>query len=27
VAHYPDYASYATWTERIIPVVILEPIG
>ena len=27
VAHYPDYASYATWTDRIIPVVILEPIG
>jgi len=27
VAHYPDFASYATWTDRIIPVVILEPIG
>jgi len=27
VAHYPDYASYATWTDRIIPVVILEPVG
>jgi len=27
VAHYPDFASYATWTNRIIPVVILEPIG
>jgi len=25
VAHYPDFASYATWTERTIPVVILEP--
>jgi deazaflavin-dependent oxidoreductase (nitroreductase family) len=25
VAHYPDYASYETWTERVIPVVILEP--
>ena len=27
VAHYPDFASYATWTDRILPVVILEPIG
>ena len=27
VAHYPDYASYATWTDRVIPIVILEPIG
>lgn len=27
VAHYPDLASYATWTERVIPVVILEPIA
>ena len=27
VAHYPDFASYATWTDRIIPVVILEPVG
>ena len=27
VAHYPDFASYATWTDRIIPVVILEPIA
>jgi deazaflavin-dependent oxidoreductase (nitroreductase family) len=27
VAHYPDYASYATWTDRVIPVVILEPIA
>ena len=26
VAHYPDFASYATWTDRVIPVVILEPI-
>jgi len=25
VAHYPDFASYETWTERVIPVVILEP--
>lgn len=25
VAHYPDFASYETWTERFIPVVILEP--
>ncbi|MBT8467494.1 MAG: nitroreductase family deazaflavin-dependent oxidoreductase [Deltaproteobacteria bacterium] len=27
VAHYPDFASYATWTDRIIPVVVLEPTG
>ena len=27
VAHYADYASYETWTERVIPVVILEPAG
>ena len=27
VAHYADFASYATWTERLIPVVILEPAG
>lgn len=27
VAHYPDFASYATWTERVIPVVILEPVN
>ena len=27
VAHYPNFASYATWTERVIPVVILEPIA
>ena len=27
VAHYPDFASYATWTDRTIPVVILEPVG
>jgi deazaflavin-dependent oxidoreductase (nitroreductase family) len=27
VAHYPDFASYATWTDRIIPVVVLEPAG
>ncbi len=25
VAHYEDFASYATWTDRVIPVVILEP--
>ena len=25
VAHYPDYASYVTWTDRVLPVVILEP--
>ena len=25
VAHYQDFASYATWTDRVIPVVILEP--
>jgi deazaflavin-dependent oxidoreductase (nitroreductase family) len=25
VAHYLDFASYATWTDRVIPVVILEP--
>ena len=27
VAQYPDFASYATWTDRILPVVVLEPIG
>jgi deazaflavin-dependent oxidoreductase (nitroreductase family) len=27
VAHYPDLASYATWTDRVIPMVILEPTG
>ncbi|MGB8331466.1 MAG: nitroreductase family deazaflavin-dependent oxidoreductase [Polyangiales bacterium] len=27
VAHYPDFASYETWTDRVIPVVILEPIA
>jgi hypothetical protein len=27
VAHYPDFASYATWTERVIPVVVLEPVA
>jgi deazaflavin-dependent oxidoreductase (nitroreductase family) len=27
VAHYPDFASYASWTDRIIPVVILEPVS
>jgi F420H(2)-dependent quinone reductase len=25
VAHYPDFASYEAWTDRVIPVVILEP--
>ena len=25
VAHYPDFASYQSWTDREIPVVILEP--
>jgi deazaflavin-dependent oxidoreductase (nitroreductase family) len=25
VAHYPDFASYQTWTDRVIPVVILKP--
>ncbi len=25
VAHYPDFASYATWMDRVIPIVILEP--
>ncbi len=27
VAHYPDFASYEAWTDRVIPVVILEPAG
>jgi len=27
VAHYPDFASYESWTDRIIPVVILEPVS
>ncbi len=27
VDHYRDFASYATWTERVIPVVILEPVA
>ena len=27
VAHYPDFASYATWMDRVIPVVILEPVA
>jgi len=27
VEHYPDFASYAAWTDREIPVVILEPVG
>lgn len=24
---YPDYATYAAYTERDIPVVVLEPVG
>jgi deazaflavin-dependent oxidoreductase (nitroreductase family) len=27
VGHYPDFASYATWTERVIPVLILTPVA
>jgi deazaflavin-dependent oxidoreductase (nitroreductase family) len=27
VTHYADFASYATWTDRIIAVVILEPVS
>jgi deazaflavin-dependent oxidoreductase (nitroreductase family) len=27
VAHYPDFASYQSWVERIIPVAILEPVA
>jgi F420H(2)-dependent quinone reductase len=27
VAHYRDFATYQAWTERQIPVVLLEPIG
>lgn len=27
VEHYADFASYETWTDRTIPVVILEPMG
>jgi len=27
VAHYPDFASYEAWTDRLIPVVILDPIS
>ncbi|MGB8223560.1 MAG: nitroreductase family deazaflavin-dependent oxidoreductase [Polyangiales bacterium] len=27
VEHYPDFASYQSWVERIIPVVILEPVA
>lgn len=27
VEHYHDFASYETWTDRTIPVVILEPSG
>jgi len=27
VAMYPDFASYQSWTERVIPVVVLEPRG
>jgi deazaflavin-dependent oxidoreductase (nitroreductase family) len=25
VAHYRDFASYQSWTDRVIPVVVLEP--
>ena len=25
VAHYQDFASYQSWTDRVIPVVVLEP--
>jgi deazaflavin-dependent oxidoreductase (nitroreductase family) len=25
VALYPDYDSYQSWTDRVIPVVVLEP--
>ena len=25
VAHYHDFASYQSWTDRLIPVVVLEP--
>lgn len=27
LAHYSDFASYEAWTDRLIPVVILEPAG
>jgi deazaflavin-dependent oxidoreductase (nitroreductase family) len=27
VAHYADFASYETWTDRVLPVVVLEPVG
>ncbi|MGB5811011.1 MAG: nitroreductase family deazaflavin-dependent oxidoreductase [Polyangiales bacterium] len=27
VAHYPDFASYEVWTDRVIPIVICEPVG
>jgi deazaflavin-dependent oxidoreductase (nitroreductase family) len=27
VALYPDYDSYQSWTERVIPVVVLEPVA
>jgi deazaflavin-dependent oxidoreductase (nitroreductase family) len=27
VAYYPDFESYASWTERTIPVLILEPVS
>ena len=27
VAHYSDFATYQAWTDREIPVVLLEPIG
>ena len=25
VEHYPDFASYQSWTDRVIPVIVLEP--
>ena len=27
VEHYADFASYETWTDRVIPVVVLEPVA
>jgi len=27
VDHYADFASYETWTDRVIPVVVLEPVA
>jgi hypothetical protein len=25
VAYYPEYGSYQSWTDRVIPVVVCEP--